>query len=126
MRQCLVTSQLTVSFADCVGSGRARSCQSREAKPGKQTRRYDVPRVGNQKGARCLMKRAEALGSVDLARAHDQQDEGRAATDSNRLIGTTDLCESVQIRGCDVYQFTFIANWNWRGSYAAVGCPAFV
>ena len=24
------------------------------------------------------------------------------------------------------YQFTFIANWNCRGSYAAVGCPAFV
>ena len=22
------------------------------------------------------------------------------------------------------YQLTFIANWNWRGSYAAVGCPA--
>jgi len=22
------------------------------------------------------------------------------------------------------YQFSFNANWNWRGSYAAVGCPA--
>src|SRR5579872_596236 len=24
------------------------------------------------------------------------------------------------------YQFTFSANWNCRGSYAAVGCPALV
>ena len=24
------------------------------------------------------------------------------------------------------YQFNFSANWNCRGSYAAVGCPAFV
>ena len=23
-----------------------------------------------------------------------------------------------------LYQFNFIANWNWRGSYAAVGWPA--
>src|SRR5579872_4579239 len=31
-----------------------------------------------------------------------------------------------KIANCLTYQFTFIANWNWRGSYAAVACPAFV
>ena len=45
------------------------------------------------------MKRTEAVGSVDLARAHDQQDDERAGTDSHRLIDINDLWKFVQIRG---------------------------
>ena len=37
-----------------------------------------------------------------------------------------DTVMGTDIRRSDAYQFTFIANWNWRGSYAAVACPALV
>ena len=49
------------------------------------------------------MKGAEAVGFLDLARAHDEQDDGRATTDSHRTKIRENPCKSVAIVALPVH-----------------------